>query len=59
MVFAELVNGAGVDGTSQKLIHLVLGVQSLLSAPASGAETVGREREKEGMKKKDEMEDKT
>lgn len=34
VVFAELVNTASINGTSQKLIHLVLRVQRLLSSTA-------------------------
>lgn len=34
VVFAELVNTASINGTSQKLIHLVLRVQRLLSTTA-------------------------
>lgn len=34
VVLPQLVDAACIDGTSKKLIHLVLGVQCLLSAAA-------------------------
>lgn len=36
MVFAELVDAAGVDGSPQEFIDLILGVHGLLDAPAAG-----------------------
>lgn len=35
VVFAELVDTASINGTAQKLVHLVLGVQRLLSTTAA------------------------
>lgn len=35
VIFPQLVNAARVDGPSKKLIHLILGVQGLLSAAAT------------------------
>lgn len=34
VVFSQLVDAPGVDGSPQKLIHLVLGVHGLLNAAA-------------------------
>lgn len=36
MVLAQLIDAAGVDGTAQKLIYLILGVQGILCTPAEG-----------------------
>jgi hypothetical protein len=34
VVLPQLVDAAGVDGAAQELVHLVLWVERLLSAPA-------------------------
>lgn len=36
MILAQLINAAGIDGTAQELIHLILRVQGVLCPPAEG-----------------------
>lgn len=36
VVLAQLIDAAGIDGTAQELVYLILGVQGVLSAPAEG-----------------------
>lgn len=36
MVLAQLIDAAGIDGTAQELIYLILRVQGILCTPAEG-----------------------
>lgn len=36
VVLAQLIDAAGIDGTAQELVHLILRVQGILCTPAEG-----------------------
>lgn len=36
VVLAQLVDAAGIDGTAQELVYLILGIQGILRASAEG-----------------------